>query len=519
MAQQRRLEQQLKAGIRAAQKGNKDKARELLEGVVKQSPNNEVAWIWLASVMTTTAARRACLERVLKINPKNERARQALNRLVGIGGEGANALDTEKLVAAAAQPPPQRERREPRPNVQQPRRQGRGVSRRQLQLILGGVAVFLVIALILSLLPQINTLLEQPPTATPSPTATSADLESAAAATNTPTDVPTVDPSGPTPTFSGVLVERTPFPTDTPTDTPTPTVTATPTATLPPAIDYTVLFVGESLTGDDTALYRALGPNDPERLIGDVTRFAYDPASGQIAVVQAVDAGTDGDGNPVGSGAALSITSLNNPDQQRTLVNVTNATISSVTFSPNGEQLVYASDVDGDFELYLYDLNGDTTIQLTDNNTEDNFPSWSPDGSQLVFTTDQDTLLQRKLNLYAFGTNLTDGEVSELSGSSGDHTMPQWSPEGSEIVYTSSTSLGTGVLLTDSTGTISRDLTFVTPADDMAPAWSQDGLYIFYVSQDDTENFQIYSILPDGGTPTRITNNTLNITQVQVLAN
>lgn len=519
MAQQRRLEQQLKAGIRAAQQGDKDKAREILEEVVKQSPNNEVAWIWLASVMTTTSARRVCLERVLKINPKNERARQALNRLVGVGGDSTQALDTERLVASARRSDQPARQSRPNTGQQQPaRRRRRGIPRRQLRLALAGVAVVLLLALIPTLLlPNVGTLFPAAATETPTPTNTRV---AQAPPTPIPTETPTLDPFAPTPTFSGVLVTRQPtveFPTDTPTVGPTVTNTVPPTPTSRPPTDYTLLFIGESLTGDDSALYRAVGSNDPERLVDGATQFAYDPNQQLLAMVRQVPPSEDEEGNPVGGGAALFTVPLNNPENETALLNLANAAITSLTFSPTGEQLVYASDVDGDTELYLYDLNGNTTIQLTDNTIADDFPTWSPDGRQLVFSTNRDTLDRRKLNFYIFGSNLSDGSVAVLSDSRGDHSMAQWSPDGTELVYTSTSTLGVSVILIDSGGISERDLTLVTPEDDMGPTWSPDGEYIFYLSEQVPGQFQVYSTRPNGVSPTRITNNTLNIRQVKVL--
>ncbi|MCA9912691.1 MAG: hypothetical protein KC496_05065, partial [Anaerolineae bacterium] len=66
---QSNLERQLRAGIRAAQQNNLEQARTLLEGVLRQDRNNELAWIWMASVVKSTREKRVCLERVLQINP------------------------------------------------------------------------------------------------------------------------------------------------------------------------------------------------------------------------------------------------------------------------------------------------------------------------------------------------------------------------------------------------------------------------------------------------------------------
>ncbi|NOG48290.1 MAG: hypothetical protein HND48_01715 [Chloroflexi bacterium] len=52
-----------------------------MEEVVGQDDRNELAWIWLATVAINANERRDYLRRVLEINPRNQRAREALSRL------------------------------------------------------------------------------------------------------------------------------------------------------------------------------------------------------------------------------------------------------------------------------------------------------------------------------------------------------------------------------------------------------------------------------------------------------
>jgi Tol biopolymer transport system component/tRNA A-37 threonylcarbamoyl transferase component Bud32 len=55
--------------------------------------------------------------------------------------------------------------------------------------------------------------------------------------------------------------------------------------------------------------------------------------------------------------------------------------------SPDGTHIVYASNEDGDFELYLRTIDGETVVQLTDNPYTDRAPSWSHDGAWIVFSS------------------------------------------------------------------------------------------------------------------------------------
>lgn len=70
-----------KAGKRAAQQGNKEKARELFRKAIEIDPYHEQVWLWLASVVDTPDDKRVCFENVLELNATNPTARQQLQKL------------------------------------------------------------------------------------------------------------------------------------------------------------------------------------------------------------------------------------------------------------------------------------------------------------------------------------------------------------------------------------------------------------------------------------------------------
>jgi len=71
----------LQEGIRAAKGGQVDKARRILKRVLEQEPHNEMAWLWLSSVVETDEQCMACLENVLAIDPHHQAARRGLQAL------------------------------------------------------------------------------------------------------------------------------------------------------------------------------------------------------------------------------------------------------------------------------------------------------------------------------------------------------------------------------------------------------------------------------------------------------
>ena len=60
-----------------------------------------------------------------------------------------------------------------------------------------------------------------------------------------------------------------------------------------------------------------------------------------------------------------------------------------VELVPDGSQILFAANHDGDLEIYVVGADGSDERQLTDNNGQDFFPSWSPDGQTIVFSSDR----------------------------------------------------------------------------------------------------------------------------------
>ncbi len=145
--------------------------------------------------------------------------------------------------------------------------------------------------------------------------------------------------------------------------------------------------------------------------------------------------------------------------------------------SPDGKLFVYASDRDGPLNLYLQQLKGRQSIQLTNHEAWDWFADFSPDGSKIAFRSERD------------GGGIY--EIDTLGGGErriADHGyLPRFSPDGTTIAYVVASALvNTGKLyLIDAKGGAARPF---QPAFSMAPLgpmhsppiWSPDGRYIFF---------------------------------------
>lgn len=67
-------EERLQQGKTAVQDGDKQRARDLLQPLVEEYPENAEAWLWLSGAQASPIEMAACLRRVLEIEPANQDA-------------------------------------------------------------------------------------------------------------------------------------------------------------------------------------------------------------------------------------------------------------------------------------------------------------------------------------------------------------------------------------------------------------------------------------------------------------
>jgi TolB protein len=159
-------------------------------------------------------------------------------------------------------------------------------------------------------------------------------------------------------------------------------------------------------------------------------------------------------------------------------------------------KIVFCSDRDDNWELYMMDYDGHNQTRLTFNKNTDYMPAWSADGRNIAYTS----YVADKAILYLL--EVYEGKRHEIY-SRGTSFAPNFSPDGKKLVFCSQEVGGNSeIYVANSNGRNVRRLTF-NKSIDTAPCWSPTSRQIAFTS-DRGGTPQIYIMDAEGSNVTRV---------------
>ncbi len=147
---------------------------------------------------------------------------------------------------------------------------------------------------------------------------------------------------------------------------------------------------------------------------------------------------------------------------------------STATPEPIVCTIVFDTDRDGNLEIYRMAPDGSNTINLTQNPADDWRPSWSPDGSQIAFSSNRE--YEGEGGQYIYVMDADGNNVRQLSPDNGSD-WSNWSYDGSMIAYAYQDDIF--IIVADGSGE-SINLTD-SPEKESQPVWSPDGSQIAFL--------------------------------------
>jgi TolB protein len=165
--------------------------------------------------------------------------------------------------------------------------------------------------------------------------------------------------------------------------------------------------------------------------------------------------------------------------------------------SPDGTKIAFVGTIADNTDIYVLDIASGSISRITDSPGRDSSPSWSPDSQHIVFESFRDG------NLEIYVVNTDGSNLIRLTNDTSGDSNPVWSPNPNDILFSSHRFGNQDLFLVGLNGSLATLTT--NPEPDNNAAWSPDGNFIAYLAYKG-ELSDLCLIARDGSNKTCLTN-------------
>jgi len=164
-------------------------------------------------------------------------------------------------------------------------------------------------------------------------------------------------------------------------------------------------------------------------------------------------------------------------------------------------QILVVSDRDGDSEIFLLSPKNGEMSRLTNNESQDFSPHWSPDGKKIIYLSNESGLLQVNQ------MDLDEQTIRQMTYESSVEGPPLWSPDGQRFVFTADIEGNLEIFWMDTDGGEPTRVTDNALTERLGD-WSPDGQWLVFYNDEPTEDIGLWLRNPDGVNLIRLTKGT-----------
>jgi TolB protein len=245
------------------------------------------------------------------------------------------------------------------------------------------------------------------------------------------------------------------------------------------------------------------------------TAFAQNASKNPITTLYQVSQSVNADPSPAPDGKQMVYLAVVSGKEQLFIMNVDGTDSRQIThddadhedpaWSHDGKKIAFVLIKDKKEQIHLMDPDGSHVQPLTPPEQRTIHPNWSPDSQAVLYCTDDDLQPPHKNDSDIYSVSVAGGRPTKVI-SGGVNTYPSLSPDGKKLAFRRMLGESNSeVFIANADGSDAKNLTN-DPAFDGWPAWSPDGKLIAFASNRNRD-YEVYIMNADGTGVRKVANN------------